>query len=101
MTTEQLEAFDAVQKINEELYAKYSKIDKLDEYPILSITFADNMTFISLSPSSIINLPEIHLYNSVNDDRIFYEKSNKYETFYKFIKRKFILVKEEIYAIKL
>jgi hypothetical protein len=104
MTQEQKEAFKAVQKINEELYLKYFKNNDIDNVPILNIAFANQMIFIGLSiPSSRIDLdiPEIHLYNSVNNDRIFYEKSNKYETFYKFIKRKFIEIKEEIYKVKL
>lgn len=99
MTQEQKEAFKAVEKINEENFCKYGA----DAMPILSITFADYMTFISLSiPSKMsTDIPEIHLYNSENDDRKFFEKSNKYESFYKFIKRKFIEIKEEIYSVKL
>jgi len=105
MTQDQKEAFDAVQRINQELYEKYKLLSKKDEssMPILSITFADSMIFISISLVSTdsLDLPEINLYSSVNDDRIYYEKSNKYETFYKFIKRKFNLIKKEIYNIKL
>lgn len=109
MTQEQQEAFEVVEKINDELYKKYSKkdpkksnYDSLDLMPILEITFASVYMFITLSIQSKKQLiPEITLYNSENNDRIFYEKGNKYETFYKFIKRKFIEVKEEIYDVKL
>jgi len=109
MTQEQKEAFDAVNKINDELYKKYSKkdpknfnYDSLDLMPILGITFAGTYMLITLSiPSKKQVIPGITLYHSENDDRIFYDKGNKYETFYKFIKRKFIEVKEEIYAVKL
>lgn len=110
MTIDQTEAFDAVEKINQELFDKYFKLDKKDPFkdwlslkPILSITFADDMIFISLSLASEaeLSLPEIYIYSSVNDDRIFYEKSNKYETFYKFIKRKFLIIKQELNNIKL
>jgi len=110
MNEEQKEAFEAVCKINEELYKKYSRkdpknfnYDSLDKMPIVSITFASNYMFINLTiPSSeICVLPEIEIYSSENNDRIYYEKSNKYETFYKFIKRKFIDVKTEIYSVKL
>jgi len=103
MSEEQKEAFEAVQKINTELYEKW-KDKNLDKMPILSIAFAKQITFINLTIPSTeydIVIPEIHLFCSVNDDRIFYEKSNKYETFYKLIKRKFILIKEEIYSVKL
>jgi hypothetical protein len=109
MTTEQQEAFDAVEKINEELFEKYDKLNIVDNYkdwisamPILSITFAGMYMFISLSIPSVKNImPEIQIYNSEDNDRIFYEKSNKYETYYKFIKRKFIEIKKEINSIKL
>jgi len=46
-------------------------------------------------------IPEITIYHSENDERIFYEKGNRYETFYKYIKRKFMEIKNEIYSIKL
>jgi hypothetical protein len=110
MTEDQKEAFDAVQRINQELYEKYKLLSEKDKskdwlsfIPILSVLFADSMIFISISLVSTdsLNLPEINLYSSINDDRIYYEKSNSYETFYKFIKRKFKLIKEEIYSIKL
>jgi len=107
---EQKKAFDAVQKINNELYQKYSKkdpdncnYDSLDKMPMLSITFANNYTFITLAiPSTnTLHIPELHIYNSEADDRIYYEKSDRYETYYKYIKRKFIEIKNEIYSIKL
>jgi hypothetical protein len=110
MTQEQTEAFDAVERINDELFKKYNKLDEKDAFkdwiakmPILSVTVAGNYLFIGLSiPSSAVCvLPEITIYSSENNDRVFYEKSNKYETFYKFIKRKFIEIKEEIYSVKL
>lgn len=110
MTEEQKEALEAVEKINEELYKKYSKkdpknynYDSLDKMPVLTITFGGNYMFIDLSIPSYenVSLPEIHIYNSENNDRIYYEKSKKYETYYKFIKRKFIEIKNELNAIKL
>lgn len=110
MTQEQTEAFDAVERINCELFKKYNKLDEKDAFkdwiakmPILSVTVAGNYLFIGLSiqSSDVCVLPEITIYNSENNDRVFYEKSNKYETFYKFIKRKFIEIKEEIYSVKL
>jgi len=110
MTEKQIEAYNAVKKINEELAEKYLRKDKKDDYkdwislqPSLTFVVNEYRLFISLSiPStSRLALPEITLYNSLEDDRIYYEKSDKYETFYKFLKRKFIEVKEEIYAIKL
>lgn len=110
MTQEQKEAFIAVQKINEELSIKYTKLNNKDIYkdwlsltPILSITIADSMTFINLSIPYDLNceIPEFNIYSSENNDRIFYEKGNKYESFYKFIKRKFLEIKEVINSVKL
>lgn len=109
MTQEQKEALGAVEKINEELYKKYSKkdpknfnYDSLDLMPVLGVTFAGVYMFITISiPSKNNIIPEITIYHSENDERIFYEKGNKYETFYKYIKRKFMEIKNEIYSIKI
>lgn len=110
MNEDQKEAFEAVEKINEELYKKYSKkdpkrfnYDSLDKMPIVSITFAGVYVFIGLSIPSTdkCTIPEINLYSSENNDRIYYEKSNKYETYYKFIKRKFLEIKQELNIIKI
>jgi hypothetical protein len=101
MNNEQKEIFDAVEKINEELYTKYAKINKVDYLPTVTCSFGGNYSFISISIASEFNIPEINIYFSENDDRIYYEKSDKYETFYKYIKRKFKLLKEEIYSVKL
>ncbi len=111
MNEEQKEAFEAVEKINDELFKKYYKKDENDNskdwlavVPIVSITFANDYMFIGLSITSSeydCQLPEFTIYNSQNNDRIYYEKSDKYESFYKYVKRKFIEMKEEINAIKL
>ena len=102
MTNIQQEAFAAVQTINQELFEKYDKTNQLELKPTLSIIFAERMTFISISlASETLDLPEIHLYNSENDKRIFYSESNEYESFYVFIKRMFEEIKEKIYSIKL
>ncbi len=103
MTKEQKEAFEAVEKINEEIYERYEKLDQEDSFkdwisrmPILSITFAGTYMFIGLSLSSQSDLPEFNIYNSEYDDRIFDEGKNEYEMFYNFIKRKFIEIKAEM-----
>jgi len=110
MSEEQKQAFDAVDKINQELFNKYSKKnpknfnrDSLDKMPIVSICFAGCYMFINLTipHTDKCHIPEIVIYHSENNDRIYYEKGDKYETFYKFIKRKFIEIKEEIYSVKL
>jgi hypothetical protein len=110
MTNEQQEVFEAVDKINEELYKKYSKkdpknfnYDSLDKMPIVSVTIAGPYLSIGIGIPSTDKcfLPEFNIYNSENNDRIYYEKSDKYETFYKYIKRKFREIKEELNAIKI
>lgn len=101
MTLEQELAFNAVQKINEELHLKYKS--KEDFCPALCVVFSNSHTFISLSIPSYfeLSIPEIPIYSSINDDRIYYEKSDKYESFYKFIKRKFKLIRTEIYNTRI
>lgn len=75
---ERFEITEAVDKINDELYNKYSKKDKLDYLPILSYSFGQNYSSITLSIASENCLPEFSIWFSEKDDRIFYEKSNKY-----------------------
>jgi hypothetical protein len=98
MNQEQKKAFDAVQKINDELLKFWDEKD-VSLTPQLSITFCNDMMFISLhipSGDNII-LPELDIYNSIVDDRIFYGEKNEYESYYAFIKRKFNEIKEGIY----
>ena len=92
----QQEAFDAVEKINYELFERYGD-DYENDMPIVSVSFASYMTLINLSISDI----EFNLYLSEEDDRIYYEENDAYETFYDFIKRKFNLIKEEINKVNL
>lgn len=103
-------ALEAVNKINDELFEKYNSMNQNDNFkgwlsimPQLSITFSNEYTFISLSiPSECeLDLPEIHLYSSINDDRFYNEETDSYEQFYDFIKRKFELVKTELNKISL
>ena len=94
------ELYEVVEKINDELYEKYS--NNLENMPVVSITFLGYCTYINLIiPSVNWVMPEFLLYDSENEDRIFYEKSGKYETYYKYIKRKFLKIKKEINNIKL
>jgi hypothetical protein len=109
MSEEQKEAFEAVEKINNELFIKYNKKNSDDAYidwiarmPIVSVTFADYMIFISIGLASELgDVPEIKVYNSECNDRIYYEKSDKYESYYMLIKRKFREIKRAINEIKI
>ncbi|MFA5527820.1 MAG: hypothetical protein WC996_04330 [Peptostreptococcales bacterium] len=101
MTEEQKEAFEAVEKINEELFEYFDNKLMLNNQPILSITFADYITLIGLSIPLTLTSLEINIYNSEYDDRNYNEKDDEYEKFYPFIKRKFNEIKEEISLINL
>lgn len=101
MTEEQKEAFEAVEKINEELFEYFDNKLMLNNQPILTITFAEYMTLIGLSVPLTSTSLDINIYNSVDDDRIYDEENDEYEKFYPFIKRKFNEIKEEISLINL
>jgi len=101
MTEDQKDAIIDIEKINEKLYDKYEKDNNIDNLPIVSITIADVYFFIAISISDEFDGQEIKIFNSENNDRIYYEKSNTYETFYKLIKRKFLDIKNEINNVTL
>jgi hypothetical protein len=96
LSEEQINAIKAVQKINNEMYDKegWENHDTL-----LSITICSYMFSITLNVNKING--EFDIYNSGNDDRIYYEKSNKYEEWYSYIKRKFRELKIDLDDIKL
>lgn len=91
------EALTAIKEINEELFKKNKNKGSL------SVTISDDYLAINFHPTWVapVILPQIHIWDSENDDRIYYEKSDKYETFYKLIKRKFLLIKRQLNDIKL
>ncbi len=91
----QKEALSAVQKLNNEMHDKFEWNNP--NLPIFSITIAGFYTFISL----YIAEHEIKLFNSENNDRIYYEKSDKYESFYVYLKRKYRNYKESLDKIKI
>jgi hypothetical protein len=101
MTEKQKEVFEAVEKINEELFEYFDNKLILNNQPILSITFADYITLIGLSIPLTSSSLEINIYNSEDDDRNYDEENDEYEKFYPFIKRKFNEIKEEISLINL
>ena len=94
---EQLACLGAVQKINNELHDKegWNKYSTLLSISICSYFYAVTIKLNSADT-------EIDLFNSSNNDtRIFYEKSNKYEEWYSFLKRRFREIKSEINSVKL
>lgn len=97
LSEEQLKATQAVQKINNELYDKYGWENHIDLFSITICSYYFFITF-NINTNHIIEIP---IYNSENEDRIFYEKANKYEEWYFYIKRKFREIKEDLNNIKI
>ena len=95
LSEKQLNAIRAVQKINNEIHDKFEWDNP--NLPYISITICSYMIGITIN----VNNVEFNIYNSEQDDRIYYEKSNKYEEWYSFIKRKFRKLKKEIELTKL
>lgn len=87
-------ALDAVQRINNEMYGK---VGWENHNILLGI---DICSWYFLVYIESINF-RVTLYNSEQDDRIYYGKSDKYEEWYSFLKRKFRDFKKELENIKL
>jgi len=89
-------ALKAIQKINNEMHDKegWRNHDTL-----LSINICSFRFFITLNVNKVN--AEFLLYDSDQDDRIYYEKSGKYEEWYSYIKRKFREIKWNLDSIKL
>lgn len=96
LSEEQQKCIEAVQRINNEMHEKegWQEHDTL-----LSVTICSYHFFVCLDINNAN--AKIDLYNSSNDDRIYYEKSDKYEEFYSFLKRKYREAKDIINEIKL
>jgi hypothetical protein len=83
ISNEQLDCLKAVQKINNEMHEKegYDNHNSLLSMQICSYHFGVKLYLNTCDT-------EISLYNSSeNDERIYYEKADKYETWYSFLKR--------------
>jgi len=100
MSEEQKEALDVVENINEKLFIKYDKDNNLDYLPVFSIIISDYCFSVSLSIPDDYESQEIKIFNSENNDRIYYEKTDTNETFENLFQRKFSEIKKEIFDIK-
>ena len=96
LSEEQHNCIGAVQRINNEMHDKegWENHDTL-----LSVCMCGYYFFVTLNINKAN--AEITLFNSSNDDRIYYEKSDKYEEFYSYLKRKYRETKDIISEIKL
>lgn len=94
----QMEALEAARKINNELHDKYGwDFDKL----IVAVEIVSFHFFIKIYYLDTIIAVYSSVNSAANNGRIYYEKSDKYEEFYSFIKRKFREFKQESSKIKL
>lgn len=86
----------AIDKINDALKKKYHQTGM---FVALSITKCVSHISVDVSIDNV----SLELYCSDYDltDRIYYEKSDTEETAYKFLKRRFRELKEEIYSVKI
>lgn len=93
MLKEYEEIYKAIGEINDELYEKYGD----DNNTLLTMTVNYCYSFINLT----IGMFEFSIYCSEDDDRIFFERLNRYENWKTYIKRKFKAIKAEINKVKL
>lgn len=96
LSEKQLKCLEAVQKINNEMH---DKEEGGNHDTLLSVTICGWYFSVVLNVNKCNT--EIALYNSEQDDRIYYEKSDKCEEWYSFIKRKYRETKNILNAIKL
>lgn len=99
LSDKQLACIAAVQKINNE---QHDKVGWQNHNSVLSMSIGGYYFSVDFD----INLPsgdyvKIPIYFSENETRIYYEKSDKYEEWYSFIKRRFREIKKELNSIKL
>lgn len=96
LSEDQFECLKAVQKINNEMHDKegWESHNTLLSMNICSYQFSVTLNIDKANT-------EILLYSSNNCDRIYYNKSNKYEEWYSFLKRKYRDLKDIINKIKL
>lgn len=97
LSIEQQKCIEAVQKINNELHDKEGWENHTT---LLSVSICSYFYSVALNVNKAN--AEITLFNSSNfDDRIYYEKSDKYEEWYTFLKRKYREAKDILNEIKL
>lgn len=94
---ESKEVIEAVDKINNKIESKYLKCDNLDYMPELYYLKSPNFMAVEIM---IPDCPSIGLWNSETTERIYYEKSDKYESMYKCLQRLFREYKEKINSVK-
>ncbi len=108
ITGEEAEIRAAVDKINDKIYKKYEKLGSGDEFnhwfnlmPAIVVTSTGYITAVSVSiPTEDIPPIEIHLFHTEDNDRIYYEGTDTYESWFKYTQRKWRDVKNVIGFVK-
>ncbi len=96
---------EAIEKINDEVYSKQPNW----EYRVFCTTISCNVIPKSTKYSTLgyieikINtgIHSITIFNSDEDDRRYNELEDKYESWYKYIRRKWKITREHFYKISL
>lgn len=101
-----LDLLAVVEKLNDEMADKMGDWRLVESAPTISLTIVPPSKKWGIIGFVAINLTietgqEFQLYNSVDDDRAYYEKSDTYESWYKYIKRKWKQQRESYVNIKL
>jgi len=91
------EVINAVEKLNEAITEKYTKRGDFDNMPELYYLISPSFTGVELM---IPDHEHIHIWNSENSERIYYEQTDTEESIYKCIQRLFREYKEVINKIK-
>lgn len=91
------EVLKSVDKLNQEIYDKYG--DLYDFIINFEVDIVDYFCVVKFNYfSEFINV-EITLWNSEDDSRPYDEKTDQYEDFYTFFKRRLKEVTNELYGI--
>lgn len=92
------EVRDGVRKVNQKFYKKYG----WQSHPRVSLTVLETH-MLTFRIDIHIYGQSLHIYDSYEgiNGPLYYEKSDKYETYFAFIKRRFLEIKEELNQIKI
>lgn len=98
------EALALMEELNEKYFIEYYGETRfpIEFAPEISLQLFDAAFLIMLYINSVRFIPiEIVLFNSDNDDRIYYEETDSYEPLYDCIKRKYQNILEGMNKIKI
>jgi hypothetical protein len=100
MTDLQQSAYQAANRLNDELNIAYTDVIEVNQ-PVISVALQNNDVAIILHIDITFDEIDIQLFNSSHDERQYYEVNDSYEPLYDHIKRKFAEVQQALFAVKL